>query len=94
MNSISLTSAGISLDPDAAISFTGGQGLCVRCRSGLLWMTVEADGTDYWLKPGECAEIASAGRVVIEAAEKSELVMSPAVRPRRHRPHGRTNYNT
>ena len=75
MKTISFTRGSLSLDPSGIVTLSDGEDLQIHCKTGLLWVTVEGDERDYWLKSGESVKIRSAGRVVIEAGQKSEVQM-------------------
>jgi len=79
MNEVKLTKGSIVLGPSGVVTFINGKGLVVHCQTGLLWVTVEKDADDYWLKSGQSMEIKLTGRAVIQAMEQaSELrIVSP-----------------
>lgn len=78
MNKIILTKDSVILGLSGIVTFVNGKGLRIHCKAGCLWITVEKDVTDYWLKSDETMEVQLAGRVVIQAmAQASELNIEP-----------------
>ena len=79
MNTIHLTETKLGLRKSAVLTLSGAAGLLIRCESGLLWVTLQSDASDHWLRSGQCLTIRSQGRVVIEVIQDGEvsLLRSP-----------------
>ena len=57
----------ISLESGEFLRLAPGDDVQVRCASGRLWITREADPADTWLKGGESARVDPRGLTLIEA---------------------------
>ena len=51
-------------------------GLEVRCESGHLWITEEAQPDDVWLAPGQRVRLVGAGLALLEAKGAARLRIS------------------
>ena len=52
------------------------RGLEVRCESGHLWITEEAQPDDVWLAPGQRVRLIGAGLALLEAKGAARLTIS------------------
>ena len=52
------------------------RGLEVRCESGYLWITEEAQPDDVWLAPGQRVRLVGAGLALLEAKGAARLRIS------------------
>jgi hypothetical protein len=79
MNTIHLTETKLGLRKSAVLTLRGAAGLQIRCESGVLWVTLESDESDHWLRSGQSLTVRSQGRVVIEVVPDGEvsLLRSP-----------------
>jgi hypothetical protein len=73
MNTIHLTETKLGLRKSAVLTLRGAAGLAIHCESGLLWVTLESDASDHWLRSGQCLTIRSQRRAVIEVIEDGEI---------------------
>ncbi len=76
-------------DPDAPLTLLAhefvaikrGQGTCLQCLRGSVWVTLENDPLDMILKSGDRVCIKVSGSVVIEGLEQSQLLLTPTSSP-------------
>ena len=54
------------------------RGLEVRCRSGHLWITEQAQPDDVWLAPGQRVRLVGSGLALLEAKGAARLTISEA----------------
>lgn len=54
-----------------------GEPVPITCVSGVLWVTVDGEGRDVILRPGDYAEIPAGGRAVVQALRPSVLGSVP-----------------
>lgn len=59
------------------------RGLEVRCESGHLWITEEAQPDDVWLAPGQRVRLVGAGLALLEAKGAARLRISRLADPGR-----------
>lgn len=52
------------------------RGLEVRCESGHLWITEEAQPDDVWLAPGQRVRLVGSGLALLEAKGAARLTIS------------------
>ncbi|MFZ6771881.1 DUF2917 domain-containing protein [Undibacterium sp. SXout7W] len=57
----------LHLAAGAVYAVTSEEMICVCIRSGLVWVTVEADTNDYWLRAGDHLHVPKSRLLVIEA---------------------------
>src|SRR5512144_2128941 len=55
-------------------------GATVACSSGLVWITQAGHPDDYWVPAGDRVAFAPGARVVIEAAQRSRIAVTPLPR--------------
>lgn len=51
------------------------QPISVHCRSGMLWITVEGDSRDFFLRPGQTMNLVMHGKAIIGAERGSTLMV-------------------
>ena len=57
----------LDLAPGALLRLAAPRGLEVKCETGHLWITEEAQPDDVWLGPGQRVRLVGAGLAVLEA---------------------------
>lgn len=70
-----LTNSRIDLARTGLLNFRAAAGSTVACERGLVWVTLEGEPDDYWLPAGESIVARRSGRVVVEAAQLSRIVL-------------------
>lgn len=50
----------------------------VSCLDGMLWITLDGDGSDYVLATGQALRVPAGNRAVIEALAESRFGVAPA----------------
>lgn len=50
----------------------------VSCLDGMLWLTLDGDGADYVLAPGQALRVPADQRAVIQALAESRFGVTPA----------------
>jgi hypothetical protein len=53
----------------------------LRCETGLLWVTIENDSRDLFLRPGRNLRLPHRGRVVVQAMGAAKLQLSSRAEP-------------
>jgi hypothetical protein len=61
---------------DKVAAFTGLEGQSVLCTSGYLWLTVENEGIDHVVGPGQSFQVTSPGKVILGG--KGRYTIEPA----------------
>jgi Protein of unknown function (DUF2917) len=56
-----------TLSRDATMVLRPQEGCQIRCRAGVLWVTLEGDGRDFFLRPGDWLTCAAHCTAVVEA---------------------------
>lgn len=56
----------MTLSPGQLVSMTVEAAFTLRIEVGLVWLTIEGDGFDYWLGAGEIVVLPAARHIVIE----------------------------
>ena len=67
-----------ALAPGEILRIESPRGLEVRCESGHLWITEEAQPDDVWLAPGQRVRLVGAGLALLEAKGAARLKISRA----------------
>ena len=61
----------VALQPGQVISLDDAEGLCIRARSGTVWVTEEGDLDDHIVRAGAMRVVAHPGRTVVQALAPS-----------------------
>ncbi len=70
------------LERNQTLATRSAQGMALECLEGGLWITFDGVREDYFLAPGERLPLRARGQIVIQALEKSELMLlQPAAEP-------------
>jgi Protein of unknown function (DUF2917) len=70
---IEMNSSTLTLPPTGVISVQDGAGTRIRCLSGVLWVTQEAELKDSIVRAGDVLTLHKPGRTVISALEQASL---------------------
>lgn len=68
----------VNLGPRGVHAFTAAQPLTVCVSRGSVWVTLDNDGRDIVLEPGESFAVPAGRRVVVYAFEVSLVALRPA----------------
>jgi Protein of unknown function (DUF2917) len=74
---VQCTDAPLTLLAHEFVAIKRGQGTCLQCLRGSVWVTLENDPLDMILKSGDRVCIKVPGSVVIEGLEQSQLLLTP-----------------
>ena len=66
-------SESLELQAGTVLRLDAPRGLEVRCESGLLWITEEAQPDDVWLAAGQRVRLVGLGLAVLEAKGRARL---------------------
>lgn len=64
---IDLGSGELCLADNHPLSLRDARGLRVRCTAGTIWLTVEGEAGDVFLRPGQSHRLASNGLAILES---------------------------
>lgn len=83
----------IDLPAQAIVTLPDSAGVCIECRRGAVWITLDHDLRDIVLAPGQAFEGTAHRRAMVSALEASCIAVrgaEPAALPRmpRRRPYG------
>ncbi len=71
------------LDQWQRLALTDAAGAVAEVKSGSLWITMEHDTRDIFLRPGDAWRIDRDGLTLVEAEERSTIVLTEAIPARR-----------
>jgi Protein of unknown function (DUF2917) len=74
------TNQSITLLPGQLASIVVGASVTLCIEAGLVWLTIEGDETDYWLRAGDTLLLPAVRHIVVESEKiHSQIVFSVAV---------------
>lgn len=68
-----LSNQAARLDMGEIMAFRGARGSYLECTQGMVWLTIEGQPGDFYLKQGSGLRIASKGLVLIEGMPAGEI---------------------
>ena len=66
----------IQLGERKTLAFTEGQGVCIECSDGAVWLTIEGQSGDYLLAKGERLHTTSKGLLVAQGLPSGLICLS------------------
>jgi hypothetical protein len=71
------------LDADLCVARRVVSACALEVEAGRVWLTIDRDGTDYWLAPGECMALARGQRIWLSAESGGARLKVVDLRPAR-----------
>lgn len=70
----------IRLEEDAPLAFRGARGVLVECVEGSIWLTVEGQAGDFFLRRGDSLRIDSEGLALVDGLPRGAVRFHRPVR--------------